>query len=928
MSLRSEFKHEPTLSPRKLHKAASTTFQAFSDSLRSRAQAFYVSSGQADAGPSDTPEPKTPKKSSRRSARWPSVRNRGACSSHTDKPTSELGPETPPQEELSPIGPAPQLDLDIPSSSLRDPQAEDDVTTPPVTPERQATRRLTPIPTTTQGYGHRQLWPSPHMQLRNLSLARGASHAAGTTKIPDAQYQASVADKGDAPARRCESPATESPGEIFASVVENNNNAVTSERPRTNRFIEDTGYVSDTESNNGTLATNASTARTSISRPPSLTKVLNDPNRICNNASQSNEDFRGTFWPASKVIKNMKRSSRSSTNIGDAALTAETSNERINLPTDSLIATSEPHPPAGPHHQEQFSEGTNATTKPEAASVLSEAYEADNEAVASSPLTVSMGPRAAWDDARAERNKRYAALHLGVADVDTSTDEDSDFGVELTISPSLPCVRRPYKDVDELATLSHGMCQLPQHGQQIPFSRRVLETNTSSAPRQQESKMQELSHIEHPISASPEPCETPLIPIDLYLGDKSLRHKLLDTNADFALGETLNGEDASAPEDRFLVTSRLDPRDPLDAALARFGHPNLTLHKPFLSNTDFIATKDCFRSDSPDSDLTTDSCAITTHDPACFVPPPYPALHLRSRPVRQVSGLINEVRRELDPKQDLEDVDDDAETAEKETMAAFPKSLEDNRCKDPQSSGIFNREVWKATLPFRGGSSTLPKVRTKSPTCQDSSSSRVSAVYSGFGGQNENKLSRKDSVHSANNLSMSETAAAETSNSRRVLGRGRCHGSSCAVQRRNARTLGQLPSRGDVKLTSIKRCASMSSLSTNQGSTASRASSYSFDIGFDEAQWLKESYRRPEQQIVEDSEKGYRRPEEGRRQEPRLRLADISMVKRREELQKRAVYNGLCRFVYKCEEESEAEVSSEGQEEDEDGYTAAMFQGK
>ncbi|KAL8684276.1 MAG: hypothetical protein Q9224_006472, partial [Gallowayella concinna] len=181
---------QPAFSPRKLHKAASTTFQVFSESLRSKAQAFYVGSNQTEQATVKTvsPEPTTPKKSSHRPTIWSSVRSRGSRSTPRRKLPSQFKlPETPtktehPQTEESeeeyspiefnPIGEIPKIKTQIPTHSLQDARHDENVTTPAMTPTLASSTNLeTPNTSSTLHYGPRQLWPSPHMRLRQMKLA-------------------------------------------------------------------------------------------------------------------------------------------------------------------------------------------------------------------------------------------------------------------------------------------------------------------------------------------------------------------------------------------------------------------------------------------------------------------------------------------------------------------------------------------------------------------------------------------------------------------------------------------------------------------------------------------------------------------------------------------------------------------------------------
>ncbi|KAI4172284.1 MAG: hypothetical protein LQ348_006803 [Seirophora lacunosa] len=786
--------HEPSLSPRKLHKAASTTFQLFSNSIRSRAQAFYVNPSQVEADASATPEPKTPKRSPRRSALWSSVRNRKSRSDCEEKPTPDDESETLPEEKLSPIGPAPRLDLQFPASTLGDYQDEDDVTTPSVTPDRSATRCLTPFPASAGSLRPRQLWPSPQMQLRNLSTAReglpiktimesndreqpfvagkdpSATEAPlGTTdqvqprhtrEAPPANdtptdldsVEKSPALEHDEPIQGIEAAALQLPDSVTIGATDSNHGAVKGLRMRSNAISENAGYISDTESNAETLATKASTARTSMSRPSSFAKRLRESSLSFDNAFQSKEDFRGTFWPAAKVIKSSKRSSRSSTGNGSTALATE-------FPPDKEDSATDP-----PLEFLDFDDGE----APSISRVSSGSYEADNEEAVSSPPDVSMGPRAVWEESRARRNKRYAAL-----DMDSSTDEDSNFGFELKAESTHMFVRGSSDDRTHLLRESDAIpnksseennpwvSKFLSKGQPVDT---LLAIDFLRASTHQDPDMSKSARTEHPVSASSKALTAPIIPIDEYQSDKGLRHRLLTGKNDFALGETSSGQDVSTPEDRFFIISELDASDSFEAKLAQFGHVG---GRPY-QDSDRAAMDARSKLDSPRSDVATDSI-----------------------------------------------------------------------------------------VPLPGSAS-------------------------------ENDLASRTSE-----LSLSERPAAKSSVPSRLFERGRSGMVAFRrpSQRRSARALG--------KITPVKRCASASSTATSSDSSASRASSCSFD-------------------------------RVGSKQEPRLRLADISMVKRREALLERAMYNGLCRFVYKCEDESEAEVSSEVPEDEEGGagYSASTFKGK
>ncbi|KAI4139722.1 MAG: hypothetical protein LQ341_004105 [Variospora aurantia] len=813
--------HEPSLSPRKLHKAASMTFQVFSNTIRSRAQAFYVNSSQVEADSSATPEPKTPKKSPRRSTLWSSVRSRKSRSDSEGVLAPDAESETLPKEKLSSIGPAPVLSLQILGSSLGDYQIEDDVTTPPVTPDRLATRRLTPTPSNSETHGPRQHWHTPQMLLRNLSTMRegfpngisedsedqgqpcvtGEDASAAEAPRETADQVQSCPAQEPSPADNApvnldpmetfpasdhdepiQSAASRWPENFTVGASDRNAGAVMGPRMRSNTFSEDPGYMSDADSNTETHTTNTSTARTSISRPSSFVKRLRESSQVFDNASQPKQDFKGTFWPAAKVHKCSKFSSCLPTGNGSTALAIEAPVDVDDQAVD----------PQGEHldfclsaekdQQERGSKDLDDGKLPEITRVSSELYEADNEAAANSPHNVSMGSRAVWEESRAQRNKRHAAIHL-----DWNTDEDSDFGFELKAEPTHLFVRaaneEPYEGMEflrepdaipneSLEENARWVSRIFNKGQQVAT---LLAIDFLRGSAHQDLEMTKTPGAQHPVSASSKTLTTPTIPIDEYHNDKYLRHRLLVENTEFALGEMSNGQDVSTAEDRFFITPELDALDPFEAKVANFGYRS-PMDSQLNQNNGLAAMNTRSILGPPGSDMTTDIHAAEPCNPACFVPLPYSA--------------------------------------------------------------------------------------------------------------SEEELSSRTSQ-----LPLSEKSAAKSPILSRLLERGRTGAISYpwAGQRRSARALG--------KITPVKRCVSTSSIATSASSSS--ASSFSFDQGEN-------------------------------KQEPRLRLADISMVKRREALRERAMYNGLCRFVYNCEEESEADVSSECPEgeEGEKGYTAATFRGR
>ncbi|KAL8674127.1 MAG: hypothetical protein Q9168_001464 [Polycauliona sp. 1 TL-2023] len=274
---------------RRLHKAASTTFQALSDSLRSKAQTFYTAPSQSEAGLSTDSRPRTPLKASQVSTIWSSVRSRASrrnrsafkdtLASLDDLPTTPTRSERSSLEseqdqspiEYTPIDDAPpRISTEIPQSSFEDSLTDDDgdVTTPVVTPTKSGQSVKNSQPSTmasTFRCEPRYIWPSPHMRLRGMTLVEQAF-----TKVDLAE--------------------TSPQGLPLPSLSNTQISAIDharSEQPIQNKLIE---YDRSPASEN-------SDASQSVAKGPCKSKYDRKPS----------EDYKGTFWPAGKVLKSSKR---------------------------------------------------------------------------------------------------------------------------------------------------------------------------------------------------------------------------------------------------------------------------------------------------------------------------------------------------------------------------------------------------------------------------------------------------------------------------------------------------------------------------------------------------------------------------------------------------------------------------------------------
>ncbi|KAL8951616.1 MAG: hypothetical protein Q9222_002416 [Ikaeria aurantiellina] len=422
-----EASSEPSFSPRKLHKAASTTFQAFSDSLRAKTLAFYVGSSHTDSNSSDRIELRTPRKSNHRPSIWSSVRSRGSLSGRRNKLTSQLDPETPTKDIISLIGSAPKIEMDFPSSSLQGLDDKDEVTTPSTSSQAgldSQSDHTRPSAPSALYCEPKQLWPSPSTHLRGMATARNTPPTVVITSEPTPADEHSRAVGQDSFNDRVD-PASSSQQDEAQAEVANVIPPAAAEPTGTAQNMEvssteDAGYPSDDESAGGTLVTKASTARTSVSGLSSYHRF---------GLSKSSRALLGKSLSASKVVQS---SARYPANGQDPQLyesfNLEEGNQQNLLRWAPFIERMQIEEQTKRQKSKVFIKPPKSREKRSA----SQSYEADSEREASDSSSVGMGPRTSLDQARADRNDRYAALQSMTADLDASTDEDSEFGVELT----------------------------------------------------------------------------------------------------------------------------------------------------------------------------------------------------------------------------------------------------------------------------------------------------------------------------------------------------------------------------------------------------------------------------------------------------------------------------------------------------------------
>lgn len=150
------FKSTESTSAKSLHRVASRTLQAFSDTIRSKARNFYVKNGGEDTIPS-TQNDRPPKNHFRRSAIWSSMRSRGSHESSKGQSDTQVSQPSPPSHSISvPKSEevVPEITVKIPSSTLLDIEDLED----------SARQEFTSTPDKSAAYlpyKTGKLWPSP-----------------------------------------------------------------------------------------------------------------------------------------------------------------------------------------------------------------------------------------------------------------------------------------------------------------------------------------------------------------------------------------------------------------------------------------------------------------------------------------------------------------------------------------------------------------------------------------------------------------------------------------------------------------------------------------------------------------------------------------------------------------------------------------------
>ncbi|KAL9135440.1 MAG: hypothetical protein Q9175_003369 [Cornicularia normoerica] len=398
----------PERSPRKLHKAISTTFsgamQAISKTVRSTTSYIYPTPGEPELPSSEWAECETPEKESRRFSIMSSVRSRKQRFTPR-APDAKIKSPEPPQSPVSVTQErAPALDVEIPHPSF--------------TPESLGS---TPISRGSQllagvklPAGPKNLWPGP----TRLTVDQASGNGRRETLHPVSS--------------EFNDPYVEQGGRLQHGPSFNNlasEPALESSSPETNKryLSDDKGYFSEVESNADVSECDelapACRKYVALGSPEARTSSP----CLHTDSAASHVHLASSASPCQTSTPSCVSSSLSS---GSKPSKSETFDGTVEQ-TPSL------HPPSRSSSQHCASHEDDIDvlfpsalkSKSLCKRLPSDVYDADAESLES-----SMGSRVAWERHRADRERRY----MEIVDMDPNTESDEEMGpdLELKRSPS------------------------------------------------------------------------------------------------------------------------------------------------------------------------------------------------------------------------------------------------------------------------------------------------------------------------------------------------------------------------------------------------------------------------------------------------------------------------------------------------------------
>lgn len=401
----------PERSPKKLHKAISSTFsgamQAFSNTVRSTTSYIYPSAGEPELPSSEWAECETPKKESRRSSIMSSVRRRKQRSTPLAPDANIEFPELPQSPVPVTQEKAPAIDVEIPNASID----YESMGRGPISIGSQLLAGVK-LPA-----GPKNLWPGPIRLTVDQALGndkRDSLHSIHS-KLDDPYVE-----KGDRLQHGLSFITSESDFDLE------------SPSPKTNKshLGDDKGYFSEVESNADVSESDGLPSACLKGVAPVSTEVKASSPCCYEDPAASHVHVASSAPPCQNTISSRMSSSVSSgSGLSKAETLDGTAEQSASLQPPSLISS---------HYCASLEDGLNAlfpscdvamtsNSRPLYKRLSSDVYDADAESLES-----GMGSRAAWERHRADRDRRY----MEIVDMAPSTESDEEAGPELELKRS------------------------------------------------------------------------------------------------------------------------------------------------------------------------------------------------------------------------------------------------------------------------------------------------------------------------------------------------------------------------------------------------------------------------------------------------------------------------------------------------------------
>lgn len=407
----SDTEGSPEHSPRKLHKAMSSTFsgamQAFSNTVRATTSYIYPTTGEPELPSSEWAECETPKKESRQSSVMSSLRSRRRRFTPRASSTKIEFLETQPSPVPRTPDESPALDVEIPNSSLN----YEHLGKVSVSSGLQLLAGVKLPP------GAKNLWPGP-TRLTSEQQISGNSRQ----RIPH-----SLLSKIDDPYVEQKDTLQH---DLFMASSSQFDLELTPAESNKRYMSDDKGYLSEAESNAETsgadelspaifknVALGSPETRKSLSshhKKPAASHV-----RGASSASPSEKTISSRH---SAPLESKPSKPEDLDGTAEETTSWEPPNRRFSRQSfsleDSLNALSPEQRPA-----------ITSKSKSLSRQLSSDVYDADVEILES-----GMGSRAVWECNRADRDRRYKQIFHAAPD--TESDNESNLELELKRSPS------------------------------------------------------------------------------------------------------------------------------------------------------------------------------------------------------------------------------------------------------------------------------------------------------------------------------------------------------------------------------------------------------------------------------------------------------------------------------------------------------------